>query len=368
MRLLFVLENFYPNIGGVETLFKSLTEALAAQGHHVTVFTNKFSDTLKTEETIDNVHIVRVNLKNRYLFTFFSIFKLLPYAREADLIHTTSYNAGVPAYLAGKLTGIKTIITFHEVWGALWTKLPYINFLSARMHRLFEWFLLKLNFTKFIAVSDFTKKQLQLHGIRKDKLQRIYNGIDYNTFDISTDSLPPNKKYTFTYFGRLGISKGLNLLMDAAESLKQDGKDFILQLIIPTEPKFFYRMIKNQINAKDLMDTVVVKSHLKKDDLLQNIRSSDCVIIPSYSEGFCFSAVETMALNVPIISSGQGALKEVVSGSYLEMSDLTSESLYHCMKLAMSDQWKRKEIKKFHLRDSVEQYITCYQEILNTDV
>ena len=39
MKILFVLENFYPNIGGVETLFKSLTEQLVREGHEVMVIT-----------------------------------------------------------------------------------------------------------------------------------------------------------------------------------------------------------------------------------------------------------------------------------------------------------------------------------------
>ena len=153
MKILFVLENHYPNIGGVETLFKNLTEALAENNIVVTVVTTQFDKKLLREETIKNVKIIRLPFYNRYIFTFLAFIPLLSYARKHDIIHTTSYNAGVPAFLAGLLTRTKTIITFHEVWGKLWFKLPYMNKLSLLLHYTFEKILLALPFSHYISVS-----------------------------------------------------------------------------------------------------------------------------------------------------------------------------------------------------------------------
>ena len=128
MKILFVLENYFPNIGGVETLFKTLTEELVAQGHQVTVVTTlpDQSDAPKFEQR-GNLTIRRISFLNRYFFTFLGVFSVIKYVRDCDLVHTTSYNAGIPAILAAKLFGKKTIITFHEVWGTLWCRLPYIR-------------------------------------------------------------------------------------------------------------------------------------------------------------------------------------------------------------------------------------------------
>ncbi len=366
MKILFVLENYYPNIGGVETLFKSLAESLAALGHEVTVFTNKFSDNLQDEETINEVRIVRVPYKNRYLFTFLSIRKLLPYARRADLIHTTSYNAGLPSYLAGKLTRTKTIITFHEVWGNLWYRLPYMNRVSSLLHYSFEWFLLKLRFTKFVAVSEFTKKQLVDHGVQHHRVSMIYNGINYKEYSSAAKS-DSNNIFTFTYFGRLGISKGLDLIVPAIQALKEEKYSFRFNLIIPKEPQAFHNRIKNAIVEKGLSEAVKIRSHLDFAELQSVISQSDCVVIPSYSEGFCYSAVETMALSIPIISSGKGALSEVVSGRHITMKEQSIEGLSGAMKLAISGQWDYKLEKKYLLSDSVNAYITCYNQIIKGD-
>ena len=66
MKLLFVLEYYYPNIGGVEKLFKSLAEELVVHGHEVTVVTTRFDKKLAARETINGVNIVRLNLRNRF--------------------------------------------------------------------------------------------------------------------------------------------------------------------------------------------------------------------------------------------------------------------------------------------------------------
>jgi len=127
MRILFVLENYYPNVGGVETLFKNLIEQLAEKGHQVKLITTQLNPEDPLEEKIGNIHIYRYPFRNRYIFTFFGVFPIYKLAKDCDLIHTTSYNAGVPAWLGAKLRRKKVVITFHEVWGKLWFDLPFMN-------------------------------------------------------------------------------------------------------------------------------------------------------------------------------------------------------------------------------------------------
>ena len=39
MKIIFFLEYYYPNIGGVETLFKNLIDSLAQENHKITIIT-----------------------------------------------------------------------------------------------------------------------------------------------------------------------------------------------------------------------------------------------------------------------------------------------------------------------------------------
>ena len=362
MRILFILENYYPNIGGVETLFKNLTESLVAQDYEVTVLTNKYSRKLKSEELIDGVKIIRLPFFNRYLFTLFGFFPALKYARQNDIIHTTSYNAGIPAFMAGFLTRTKTIITFHEVWGKLWFSLPFMNKFFLGLHYLFERVLLTLPFNKFVAVSNYTAQSLEKAGVSRSKIQVILNGIQYNEYKKRQDHVQ-NSPYTFLYFGRLGISKGLDILLKSAKLLSKEIVDFKVILVIPSIPANFNNKIKSIIEEYNLGEYIDIKSDLLKDELKEEIHKSDSVVIPSYSEGFCFSAAECVALGVPIISSAKGALTEVVSGRHIHSKQLTATAIKDCMVKAINNNWDYSELKFFHLEKTIERYIKLYKSI-----
>jgi len=366
MKILFILENHYPNIGGVETLFKYLTEALSKKGHSITILTNQFDKSLPKQENLNGVTIIRVPFQNRYLFTLLAFFPALKLARGHDLIHTTSYNAGIPAFFAGLITRKKVIITFHEVWGKLWFQLPFMNKFSLSLHYLFEKFLLLLPFYKFIAVSQATASSLSGNGVKEEKIEMIYNGINYTEYLPTSANKEGDEPFNFIYFGRLGISKGLDILLDAIELLLKDRNDFILDLVIPTQPENFHNQIKNIISKKKLSDVIQISSDLKKTELISKISNSCAVIIPSYSEGFCFTAAESMAIGIPIISSGKGALAEVISGKHLTMETHDSIGLKKAMKKAINDDWTITPVRKFTLEDSIEQYLAMYSRIGQT--
>ena len=362
MKILFVLENHYPKIGGVETLFKDLTDSLAEEGHTITVLTNRSpSDKLKAKESYHpNITILRKTFYNRYLFTFFAWIPALFLARKHDFIHTTSYNAALPAYIAGFLTRKKVIITFHEVWGKMWFTLPHFGKISLYFHYLFEQLILKLNFYKFIGVSQFTADRLLENGIRKEKIEMIYNGLNYEDFESSIKPHKNNHKFTFLYFGRLGISKGLDILIDGAGMVN---KDFHLNIIVPLNPKNLLIDLKKRIDENKLIEKTSLFHELPFETLKEKVSSADAVIIPSYSEGFCFTAAESIAMGTSVISSGNGALAEVVSGKHLTMKTFDGKGLADCMELALKGKLIEKEIKKFKLKDSVQNYMSLYKAI-----
>lgn len=363
MKILFVLENYYPKIGGVETLFKSLIESLVDQGHEITLLTNKGLGGLPIVTNSPGLKLVRVPLINRYLFTFLAFVPAIFYARGKDLIHTTSYNAAVPAYIAAKILRKKIIITFHEVWGDLWKTLPYMNGLARFLHGSFEKMLLNFSFDMFIGVSQFTCHRLNEYGVEKSKIKLIYNGIDYAKIQ-SHKSNTNSEKYTISYFGRLGISKGLDLFIDAITLLKEQ-EDFQFNMIIPKFPKSFYDVIMKDVEQKGIQHKINFYHYLKEEELDQVLAATDAVVVPSYSEGFCFSAVESMAKGIAVISSGKGALKEVISNRHLVVDEFTGLAFAQCFKKAKKGEWNETALKQFHLEDTVNNYISLYKNLVS---
>jgi len=360
MKILFVLENYYPHIGGVETLFHGLAHRLSDQNHQVVVLTTLKNKQDATYEKIGHVEIYRKNYLNRYVFTFFAFFAAFRLAKDCDLIHTTSYNAALPAWLAGKCRNKKVLITFHEVWANLWFDLPYMSRIGASLHYRFEQFILGLGFHRFIGVSHYTEQALLQQGIAESKVSMIYNGIDYSEFkDFQHKTAEGN--FTFTFFGRLGMSKGIEILLSAIKAMPTTDQNIRYQLIIPTKPAPFFREINTLIDKLEINDKIILKHNLPYDQLKKEIANSSAIVIPSYSEGFCFAAVETMAIGTPIISSGRGALSEVISGRYIQLANLTPDALVEAMLKALHGQWQIKPFRNFDLKDTVDNYISLYQ-------
>ncbi len=360
MKILFVLEHFYPYIGGAEKLFYILTTALAKEGHKIVVVTTQFDKQLPKEEIHQGVKIIRINCWNRYAFTLFSLPKILRYSKNIDLIHTTTYNAALPAIIAGKIRRKPVYVTFHEVWGKLWKKLPFTSLVQKYGYYFFEKLLLCLPFNKYIAVSNFTQKALQEYGIPLHKIKRIYNGLEYDSFNKL--QVTPNKTFTYTYFGRLGISKGLDLLIPAAAEFRRKHPKSILKLILPKQPKVFYEKIMRLVAEYGLKNYIDFKHNLSREELYDELLKSSCVVIASYSEGFCFAAAEAVALKVPIISSHQGALPEVVSGKFMVMGEMTISALATALEDAYHGNWQEKPIRYFPLKETVVAYKNLYSQ------
>lgn len=357
MKILFVLEHYYPNIGGVEKLFKQLAESLVLQNYEVTVVTTKYKSQLPAKQLINGVQIVRLPLRNRYFFTFFAWLFCLKLAKKAQLIHTTSYNAAVPAFILGKIFSKPVYITFHEVWGKLWFKLPFLNPIEKFLFYLFEQIILKLPFTKTIAVSNFTFNKLLKNKVKN--VVCIHNGITYN--QTITNWNEPQSSFTFTFFGRLGVSKGLDLIIPAARQFLEKHPDSIFNLITPRHPKALYNKVKKMV-YKTQYPQIRFYHELSNEGLSEKLFASHCIVIPSYSEGFGFAALESAALGIPLISSNKGALPEVVSGKVIWVNNQDVKSYFEALEKAKAKKFEEVSPILWPIENTVLQYVELYKK------
>lgn len=364
MKILFIVEHYYPYVGGAEELWKSLSEALVREDHEVKVITTLYNKKLSAREVVNGVDIIRLNVGNRFGFTFFSIPVCIKWARWADIIHTSSYNAALPARFAAWATATKSVITFHEVWGKLWFSLPFLTYVERVSFFLFEKFLLSLRFDRFVGVSKYTYESLISSGVAAQRSTYIYNGLEYSEFKKYKSEKENTEDFTFCYFGRPGVSKGLELLIPAFVALCDKESNLRMKMIISKKPAKVYRWIIRELKNAGKIDRVDFFHNLTREELLSEVSRSSAVVIPSHSEGFCFVAAEAVALEVPILSSGKGALVEVVGGNYLEVLDHTVDSWSLGMLKSKSGKWKFKQPIKYKLEETLTTYLELYCQTL----
>lgn len=371
MKILFVVENYFPHIGGVEVVFKNLAEGLA-DGNDVFVVTHRLKGT-KKYEIINGVKVHRVScFGSRYLFTFLSIPAALRFAKKADIVHTTTFNGAPPAWLSAKLLGKPSVITVHEVWTGMWDKLGDIGFLSRKMHDILERMIYLLKFDRYAAVSESTKKQLLAAGIPGKKVAVVYNALDYEHFTAEKNGRERIRKkhglkgFVFMTYGRPGISKGIEYAVRAAATIKEKIPNSRMMLILSRDAAYKrqYAKIVKMISGLGLNEYVLLLPPVAWKELPNYIKAADCVVVPSLAEGFGYTAAEASALDVPVIASNTTSLPEVVSGKHLYVPPKDSEAIAEAVLKVSEGKYDTSKKKFFTLKKNIDGYLQIYKEML----
>jgi glycosyltransferase involved in cell wall biosynthesis len=320
-RVLFVLEYFPPHIGGVETLFRNLTLGLARRGVEVTVVT-LWLPGAADRETMDGVKVIRVRVPlkaRRYTFMLRSLPLVLREAARADLVHTTTYNAPVPAWIGGLVRGKPVVLTVHEVFGPQWNALLGMHRLLGYAFRAYEWLLLHLPLAHFIADSDFTRDRLRrLMGIPDAKTTTVYPALEYDLWDAARRAPPPardDQRFEYLYFGRPGLSKGVEYLVRAAEIVRRELPESRLKMILADDPADHYARVRAEIRARGLAEHVTVIDPVPRGELPRHLAAADCIVVPSVSEGFGYSALEAATLGRPVVATSGHSVEEILGGA-----------------------------------------------------
>ena len=374
MKILFVCENYYPHYGGVEVLFKNLTEGLVKKGNRVAVVTSLLPGTKKFEE-INGVKIHRARcFNNRYLFSILSIPKVLKLARWADIIQTTTFTGALPAWLGAKVIGKSAVLTVHEVWVGKWKEVTEFSRGKAILHDTLERILYLLPFDKYVCVSNATRKDLLRLNINSNKTVTVYNGFDYDFWNPKNSSkkkvqqlrqeMGLDNKFVCLSWGRPGSSKGFQYLIKAAPYIQQKIPRASILLMLGTPHKYptNYRRIKKAVAAQKGLVKIIPS--LPYQQLGTLIKAADCVIIPSLSEGFGYNALETNSLGTPLVASDAGSLPEVVSGKHLLFKSKDVQDLAEKVALAAKGKVIQTHLKRFEWEDCVEGYLQSYRDLL----
>lgn len=368
MKICFILEYYHPHVGGVEYLFKNLAEGLCSEGHEIAVLTRRLPG-LPLKETINGIKIYRVPTVNRYLFTFLAIPKAFSLARKCDIIHTTTYNAAFPAWLAAKILGKPIVITIHEVWLNKWRLYTDMSRPAAWLHNFLEKMIYRLNFDKYIAISRSTANQLSAIQIPARKIQAIYHGFDSEFFNPDHyDAGRIRKKYAlengFVCFawGRPGVSKGHEYLIRAVPRILEKIPRARLLLMLSGEETYRnrYDYLKDLIEKLDLAEVITLVDPAPRNELGDYLKAADCVIIPSLAEGFGYAVLEACAMHKPVVASNTTSIPEVIHGRYVLVEPKNPDAIANGVERVSRGEYETSGTKVFTWGKTIAECIEVY--------
>lgn len=205
---------------------------------------------------------------------------------------------GVPA---AKLAKIKIITHCHDQLG------------NAVIDRILL-FCQKYFMDRVFCVSKIVGNSFSFNGRIPDRFSIVYNGIEPDKWvrqKIRNQNALKIKKPNFVSLGMVAVCDGVKghvYLFEAIKLLLQEGiNNFYCEVIGEgREKKNLHKWVSNNgiekyINFKGFVTSV--------KDALEDI---DLLIVPSLQESFGMSAVEAMAMEIPVIASDVGGLPEVI--------------------------------------------------------
>ncbi|PYO96048.1 MAG: glycosyltransferase family 1 protein [Gemmatimonadetes bacterium] len=160
----------------------------------------------------------------------------------------------------------------------------------------------------FHAISESTREDLVRRGVRRERIEVIYPGVDATWF--APDAAEPRaREPTFLYVGRLKRYKGVEIALRALAVARQARPDVILEIAGGGDDRPRLERLAGTMGLGAAARFLGFVSETEKRRLL---RRAWAVVLTSPKEGWGISNVEAAACGTPALASDSPGLRESV--------------------------------------------------------
>ena len=155
-----------------------------------------------------------------------------------------------------------------------------------------------------VANSPAAARQLEIEGVRRDRIATIPNGVDVKRFAAPRGPRPVS---TIVTVANLRKEKAHEVLL-AAAARQRPHQPQLRFLIAGDGPRL--NELRALAESLRITDTVSFIGHC--DDVPALLAEADAFVLPSRSEAFPNGAIEAMAAGLPVIASAVGGLLDLI--------------------------------------------------------
>ena len=343
MRILHVSHQYPPAIGGSEKYIADLSEALAARGHTVDVYTSRsvdfhtWANVLPPFEQMNGVNVhrfwsmyrrgsvwrmlhfgLRHYWQNRSKIYEPLIFlgggpispgmftKMLQNGRSYDLIHLNClvYSHVIYGYWAAKRLGLPIVVT------------PHLHPEQAVTYDIgFQHTVLKGS--DHILADTQAEHDFLLNmdlALKPDRISTIGVGLDPAQYPQMEPQAArqrlnlPTKDTMLLFLGRKSKYKGLELVLDAFQKLQAEFPDIFLVAAGPEtdESKKLWLQYGE-------LENLYVLDKVTDAEKLHLLQACDLLVLPSVGEAFGIVYLEAWLLGKPVIGADITAVRNVIA-------------------------------------------------------
>ncbi|MFT4303844.1 MAG: glycosyltransferase family 4 protein [Candidatus Woesearchaeota archaeon] len=220
-----------------------------------------------------------------------------------------------------------------------------------------------------LAVSNLTRNRVINHyGIDPNKVVVVHNAVEHKEVDSRRQRLPNDTKVVL-FLGRITIQKGPDWFLYAAKKVLEYEPNVTFVVAGSGDMEAF---MMNKAAELGISKNVLFAGFLKGDDIDRAYRMADLYVMPSISEPFGITPLESMRNGTPVLISKQSGVSEVVrhclKADFWDVNDMANKIIgvlshapLHSLLVAEGTQ----EIKRFTWDDPARKCIDAYNKSLN---
>ena len=340
MKILQGCVRYPPAPGGAETVVKAYSEGLRDLGHDVEVITTDlYTETpFVKKEMPSEVNGINVTRHKAYTVSGEAHYVLAPgmvqsfLSKKADIIHTHSYGyfQNHAGWIRERFQSTPWVITphFHPSW-SMWGGAK-----RKTLREFYDTVIGKGTMESADLITCVSKHERDMLvseiGISEDNIKIIYNGINWNDWQILPDKNIFRKQYPdisdkFVLFaGRLATNKGLSDLISAMDLVNQKSVDLV---ITGADMGLGKQLEKEALEKGVRMHRL---GHIDEETYRSVLAAAEMLVLPSEYEAFGIVLLEAAAAETAVIGTNVGGIPEAMSpgnnGLIVEYNDVDNLS------------------------------------------
>lgn len=344
MHILFLTDNFPPEVNAPASRTFEHTREWVRAGHQVTVITcapnfpkgkvfEGYRNRLWQSETMEGIRVIRVwsyiaaneGFLRRILdYVSFMVSATLAalFVRKVDLVIGTSpqFFTACAAYLVSTMKRIPFVFELRDLWPESIKAVGAMgDSFAIRMLERIEMFLYR-KADAIVSVTHSFKRKLIERGIEGNKIHVVTNGVDLSRFSpierdvVLAKELGVEGCFVGGYIGTHGLAHGLETLLDAAQMFLKQGRDDLRLLFLGDGAR--KAELKADAERRGLTNIIFVDS-VPKDEVVRywsllnvsiiHLRDTDLfsTVIPS-------KMFESMGMGIPLLHGVPGESAGIV--------------------------------------------------------
>jgi glycosyltransferase involved in cell wall biosynthesis len=368
-KVVMIISQFYPLLGGAEVQAQRLASALRAGGVDIFVLTRRVKN-LPSYEIIDGIPVYRsirtVDMPLLFGLLYMASVAVFLYRKRNDY---TIIHCNILQELQTFVSIIFKLL-FKKIVVAKMSSSGLTSDIKLMKQSIVGRVTLRLlsKADRIVSLCSEATSELLSAGIPGDRLQQISNGVDTSIFTMTTKR-DHKKQKLITFIGRLDAYKGVDCLLEAFSRVIAGGADVRLKLIGngPDEAK-----LKRRAAVLHIQEKIVFRG--RQENVADELSGTDVFVLPSLSEGMSNVLLEAMSCGLPVVATGVGGALDMIRhgingilvppGDPAALSDALIELLGNeSLALSLGKEARKTVEKRYMLAYTAERYQQLYKEL-----